>query len=73
MNLKQVHTWEGFVETMKAVTKDIRSVSESAIARQKELKSSSAKQLLVAAHAELSQQAKMLITSTKVKNAFNSK
>ena len=51
---------------MKGVAKDIREVSETAIARQKELKNSAAKQLMVAAHTELSQQARMLITSTKV-------
>lgn len=70
-NLKQVQTWETFVESMKAVTKDIRNVSETAIARQKELKNSTAKQLLVAAHAELTQQARMLITSTKVRKLIN--
>ena len=69
-NIKQVQTWETFVESMKAVAKDIRDVSETAIARQRELKNSTAKQLLVAAHAELTQQSKMLITSTKVRKAF---
>ncbi len=64
--MKQVETWEEFVERMKGVAKDIREVSETAIARQKELKNSAAKQLMVAAHTELSQQARMLITSTKV-------
>ncbi len=59
------------MESMKAVAKDIRDVSETAIARQKELKNSTAKQLLVAAHAELTQQSKMLITSTKVRKAFH--
>lgn len=64
--MKQVKDWKSFVDNMKAVAKDFRDVSETAIARQKELKNSTAKQLLVSAHAELSQQSKMLITSTKV-------
>lgn len=59
-------TWEGFIDTVKSVTKEIKSVSELATARQQELKSSAAQQLIVAANTELKQCNKMLITSTKV-------
>ena len=51
---------------MKVVAKEIQHVSEMAIARQKELKNSTAKQLLVAAYVDLTQYNRMLITSTKV-------
>lgn len=54
------------MESIKSVTKELQNVSQLARARQEELKSSAAQQLLVAAQAELKQSNKMLITSTKV-------
>jgi hypothetical protein len=66
MQLRQVKTWDKFVDSIKSVTKEIHSVSVLANARQKELSSTAAQKLLVAAHKELRQCNEMLITSTKV-------
>lgn len=55
-----------FVESVKLINEDLQSVSERASARQEEIKSTAAQQLLVLAHAELKQCNQMLITSTKV-------
>ena len=65
--LRNIKTWEGFVDSIKAITTELKQVSEIAVARQGELKSDTAQQLFVAAHAELEQCNKMLITSTKVR------
>jgi hypothetical protein len=66
MQLRQVKTWDKFVDSIKSVTKEIHSVSVLANARQKELSSTAAQKLLVAAHKELRQCNEMLITSTKI-------
>ena len=68
--LRNIKTWEGFVDSIKAITTELKQVSEIAMARQGELKSDTAQQLLVAAHAELKQCNKMLITSTKVRHCI---
>ena len=66
--MRNIKTWKGFVDSIKSITKELKQVSEVAIARQGEMKGNAARQLLVAAHTELKQCNKILITSTKVGN-----